>query len=69
MKKTVSIVGREDAVVVGQLHLRFEVADGAQAADDRGRAAGPAEVDGQAVEGDDVDAAGSDAGGRQGAAR
>ena len=40
---------------MGQLHLGLEVADRAQAADDRAGAAGAAEVDGQAVERGDLD--------------
>ena len=48
-------LGRQDAIVVGELHLRLEVADRPQAADDRGRAAGTAEVDREAVEGLDLD--------------
>ena len=48
-------VRRQDAVVVGELHLGLEVADRAQAADDRAGAAGAAEVDGQAVERLDLD--------------
>ena len=50
-------VGREDPVVVGELHLGLEVADGPQAADDRAGAAGAAEVDRQAVERVDLDPA------------
>ena len=40
---------------MGELHLGLEVADGAQAADDRAGAAGLAEVDRQAVERLDLD--------------
>ena len=40
---------------MGELHLGLEVADRAQAADDRAGAAGAAEVDGQAVERLDLD--------------
>ena len=40
---------------MGELHLGLEVADGAQAADDRAGAPGAAEVDGQAVERLDLD--------------
>ena len=65
MKKTVSTAGREDPVVVGELHLGLEVADRAQAANDRAGATGLAEVDGQAIEGDDVEPVGSDAVGRE----
>ena len=40
---------------MGELHLGLEVADRAQAADDRAGAAGAAQVDGQAVERLDLD--------------
>src|SRR5450755_3572039 len=43
-------LGRQDPVVVGQLHLRLEVGDGPQAADDEAGAGPPASIHGQAVE-------------------
>ena len=43
---------------MGELHLALEVADGAQAADDRSGATLAAQVDGQAVEGLDIDPVG-----------
>ena len=53
-------LGREHPVVVRELHLRVEVADRAQAADDRAGATGAAEVDGQPVERGDLEAFGID---------
>ena len=41
---------------MGELHLGLEVADGPQPADDRRRAMGPAEVDGEALERGHLDA-------------
>jgi hypothetical protein len=56
MKKTVSTSGA--SLRLRHLHLGFEVADGPQPADDEAGADPASGLDGEAVEGDDLDARG-----------